>query len=787
MGKKQRNKLEGVIVSSAEWWMEMAEKEDKRADEYFDRAESTDNAQEAILALNEAITIYGKAAEHYMRFSDADNFDARNKAIGAYESQAYSYEKLYEVSTETTRTQHLEQAILIYEKIRDLKLEMYKEIGPYDRFDINYTFYKNKALLYKENSNQQLLSDAVVAANQVQKDYAELLRDRNLKGEDWYTKYKKNYVEAKQFLREYKKIESTSADEIINLSESSKRKNEKSHKSRKRSKIHVESSEATISEPTLLEQEIIFTPLVKVSETLPEIPSNPNEQTLYNPFNKENVARLLKKLNTSLPKDKHVSYDASLHLKNSPKIKIGYVDAIKSYGVYADKEIKVSDTPLGLYAGVREASSDSFQENAAYIFGLTENGNMIGQINGEKIRNWTAWINHSQVPNVAAVQQVFNNELHIVFYAIKDIKPGEQLLYDYGNDYFYNLFKDENFKPYYLHADDHWMKPSERFNKQKAQYVNGLFKFDLEIKQGLALKVDQDQWLVPEIFVAIANHDVDKLKEFINLGYDLELPALAYPNIDHYADQAMVTPLMFACYMGDEQCIEALLENGADPNRCMLQTGYHALTLLLKGRASDATVKKLAPILLDHSKMDYPFVSDYNDNTILQHAVLRNDQSLVEQILKIAQEDEVDLFHEMLRDDKDKGRDQLINVFDHCIVNNFDEMIKILLKYIPEKLLQRAIEDKRLLTDSTLGKLSALKLSGIKSFTNEQLLSPATKSLINKRLEEFEASLLPPVASNPFSFHAAPKVTNEALAIEKQNNVKQLARKSSYFVRSKKC
>ena len=66
-------------------------------------------------------------------------------------------------------------------------------------------------------------------------------------------------------------------------------------------------------------------------------------------------------------------------------------------------------------------------------------------IDSEKEGNLTRYINHSKNPNLS--QQYFygnNGEKRVVFYALKDIKPQEELLFDYGRDYKLFLVETES-------------------------------------------------------------------------------------------------------------------------------------------------------------------------------------------------------------------------------------------------------------------------------------------------------------------------------------------------------
>jgi uncharacterized protein len=78
------------------------------------------------------------------------------------------------------------------------------------------------------------------------------------------------------------------------------------------------------------------------------------------------------------------------------------------------------------YTGERvswEAAPDDDSNPHTFNFGL-ENGDVINpEIGGNDAR----WINHSCEPNCEAIDE----DDRIFIYAIRDIQPGEELLYDY--------------------------------------------------------------------------------------------------------------------------------------------------------------------------------------------------------------------------------------------------------------------------------------------------------------------------------------------------------------------
>ena len=60
--------------------------------------------------------------------------------------------------------------------------------------------------------------------------------------------------------------------------------------------------------------------------------------------------------------------------------------------------------------------------------------------------NLTRFINHSYNPNLQPMYAFIEGFYHLIFLTIKPIKNGEQLAYNYGNNYWYLRGKPTNFK-----------------------------------------------------------------------------------------------------------------------------------------------------------------------------------------------------------------------------------------------------------------------------------------------------------------------------------------------------
>lgn len=137
---------------------------------------------------------------------------------------------------------------------------------------------------------------------------------------------------------------------------------------------------------------------------------------------------------------KHNHWVSSLYAKNvlaqqSISFYLKEVNPLVGYGVFAKKPIPYLGY-IGEYAGELRARRGRKDLQNNYIFGY-----MVGFfgtpwiIDAEKKGNFTRFLNHSFHPNVSSRGFVVDGIYHVIFFANKAIKVGDQLTYDYGPTY----------------------------------------------------------------------------------------------------------------------------------------------------------------------------------------------------------------------------------------------------------------------------------------------------------------------------------------------------------------
>lgn len=111
--------------------------------------------------------------------------------------------------------------------------------------------------------------------------------------------------------------------------------------------------------------------------------------------------------------------------------------------------IKRSATGLGLFAikpipkgrkiieytGPRVPNDEVEKSNGKYFFGV----NKKWSIDGRGRQNIARYINHSCRPNAEAI---ITSRGRVWIWSRRTIKPGEEICYDYGKEYFEGIIKD---------------------------------------------------------------------------------------------------------------------------------------------------------------------------------------------------------------------------------------------------------------------------------------------------------------------------------------------------------
>ncbi len=120
--------------------------------------------------------------------------------------------------------------------------------------------------------------------------------------------------------------------------------------------------------------------------------------------------------------------------KNETKdYRVGRANA--GLGLFANRDFK-KDEFIIEYTGEPLTHEQSDKKGGRYLFTL--NDKIV--LDGTGREHTARYINHSCEPNIEAV---IEDEEQIMFYALRDIKKGEEFTFDYGEEYVNDIIKKE--------------------------------------------------------------------------------------------------------------------------------------------------------------------------------------------------------------------------------------------------------------------------------------------------------------------------------------------------------
>ncbi len=114
------------------------------------------------------------------------------------------------------------------------------------------------------------------------------------------------------------------------------------------------------------------------------------------------------------------------------KLRVGR--SIAGLGLFAEEAIPKGSCIIE-YVGKPVSKEEEETSKSKYLFAITKSRT----IDGKPKWNKAGYINHACKPN--AESEI--NKGRVFILAIKNIKPGEEITYDYGEEYF-----DEHIKPF---------------------------------------------------------------------------------------------------------------------------------------------------------------------------------------------------------------------------------------------------------------------------------------------------------------------------------------------------
>lgn len=135
--------------------------------------------------------------------------------------------------------------------------------------------------------------------------------------------------------------------------------------------------------------------------------------------------------------DNYFLYHKSLIENNTDDLIIKWVDDEIGYGLFAGRSFKPGEF-IGEYSGIIKNAKDSSDDNRYNIIYFRNRKNSY-YIDAQDYGNHMRFMNHSSFGNVMGVHMYCQGIRRTIFIAWTPIQPGDQLLFDYGKNYWAEL------------------------------------------------------------------------------------------------------------------------------------------------------------------------------------------------------------------------------------------------------------------------------------------------------------------------------------------------------------
>lgn len=125
----------------------------------------------------------------------------------------------------------------------------------------------------------------------------------------------------------------------------------------------------------------------------------------------------------------------------NPPVRLRFIDDTVGWGVFAEEDLKPL-TFIGEYGGsVRRKKRADSQNAYCFQYAIVSGESTRFTIDARDQGGIVRFINHSASPNLMSALATHQNLSHIVLFAHRSIRKGEQLFYDYGPDYWHKRSK----------------------------------------------------------------------------------------------------------------------------------------------------------------------------------------------------------------------------------------------------------------------------------------------------------------------------------------------------------
>lgn len=135
-------------------------------------------------------------------------------------------------------------------------------------------------------------------------------------------------------------------------------------------------------------------------------------------------------------------FERELLFPTLPEVSLRWIDSTIGWGVFAEKEFSSMDF-IAEYTGVLRKRTRRDRKNAyCFEYLLVPGPSSPYLIDAQEGGNIARYINHSKEGNLQCALATVDEISHIILHAVRLIRKGEQLLYDYGPNYWKRRSKE---------------------------------------------------------------------------------------------------------------------------------------------------------------------------------------------------------------------------------------------------------------------------------------------------------------------------------------------------------